>query len=107
MIHQIHQSFPRPELYSKQLWWQKSLAYRDSRKFGGKNFGELKSICIGNVKEIVKIGEKTWQIGVIHQILQSFLSINVFHCTVYYYLLYTGILTGTYNWVMLYNISTK
>ena len=31
----------------------------DCRKFGGKNFGELKSICIGNVMEIMKIGENT------------------------------------------------
>ena len=33
---------------------------KDCRKFGRKNFGELKSICIGNVMEIVKIGKKTW-----------------------------------------------
>ena len=26
---------------------------KDCRKLGGKNFGELKSICIGNVIEIV------------------------------------------------------
>ena len=32
---------------------------KDYRKFGGKDFGgELKSICIGNVMEIVKIDEK-------------------------------------------------
>ena len=31
----------------------------DCRKFGGKNFDELKSICIGNVMEIMKIGENT------------------------------------------------
>ena len=36
------------------------LANNDCRKFGGKNFGNLKSICVGNVMEIVKIGEKTW-----------------------------------------------
>ena len=36
----------------------KTLANKDCRKFGGKNFDELKSICIGNVMEIVKIGKK-------------------------------------------------
>ena len=34
------------------------MANEDCRKFGGKNFGELKSICIGNVMEIVKISKK-------------------------------------------------
>ena len=36
----------------------KTLANKDCRKFGGKIFGELKSICIGNVIEIVKICKK-------------------------------------------------
>ena len=45
---------------------------KDCRKFGRKNFGELKSISIGNVMEIVKIGDKTWQNAVILQIHQSF-----------------------------------
>ena len=35
----------------------KTLANKDCRKFGRKNFDELKSICIGNVMEIVKIGK--------------------------------------------------
>ena len=35
--------------------------YHIVKNFGGKKFGELKFICIGNVMEIVKIGEKTWQ----------------------------------------------
>ena len=52
---------------------------KDFRKFGGKNFGELKSICIGNVMEIVKIGKKTWRIAVI---CQSIFTANVFYCTV-------------------------
>ena len=56
---------------------------KDCRKFDGKNIGELKSICIGNVMEIVKIGEKTWQIAVICLICQSFFITNVFYCTVY------------------------
>ena len=49
---------------------------KDCRKFGRKNIGELKSTCIGNVMEIVKTDEKTWQNvhAVIHQIHQSFLS---------------------------------
>ena len=37
--------------YSKKLW------NKDCRIFGGKNFGELKSIFTGNVIEIVKIGK--------------------------------------------------
>ena len=43
---------------------KKSLANKDCRKFS-----ELKSICIaiGNIMEIVKIGAKTWRIGVIRQ----------------------------------------
>ena len=36
----------------------KSLANKDCGKFIGKNFGELKSICIGNVLEIVRTGKK-------------------------------------------------
>ena len=47
-----------------------------------KNFGELKSICIGNVMEIVKIGDKTWQNAVICQIRQFF------HC--HSFLLYSN-----------------
>ena len=37
----------------------KSLANKDYSKFGGKNFGELKSICIGNVTvmEIVELAK--------------------------------------------------
>ena len=31
---------------------------KDCRKFGRKNFGELKFICIGNFMEIVKTGKK-------------------------------------------------
>ena len=42
-----------------------------------KNFGKLKSSYIGNVMEIVKIGKKTWQIAVICQMHQSFLTTNV------------------------------
>ena len=53
----------------------KSLANKDCRKFCGKIFGELKSICIGNVMEIVKIA-KTWWIAVIHQ---SFFTTKVFY----------------------------
>ena len=34
-----------------------NLANKDCRIFGGKNFGELKSIFTGNVIEIVKIGK--------------------------------------------------
>ena len=36
----------------------KNLVNKDYRKFGRKNFGQLKSICKGNVMEIIKIGEK-------------------------------------------------
>ena len=39
----------------------------DCRKFAWKNLDELKSICIGDVIEIVKIGEKSWRIAVIRQ----------------------------------------
>ena len=77
----------QPELvpdipYSKKHWWSKTLVNKDCRKFGGKNFGKLKSICIGNVMEIVKIGKKTWRIAIIHQICQSFFTAKVFYFTV-------------------------
>ena len=49
---------------------------KDCRKFGGKNFGKLKSIYIGNVMEIVTIGKKTWYITVIPQIGQNFFTAN-------------------------------
>ena len=55
---------------------------KDCRKFGRKNIDELKCNCIGNIMEIVKIDEKTWQNAVIHQIHQSFLSLMFF--TVWY-----------------------
>ena len=74
------------------------LEYRTVKIFGGKKawwirtvgslvektlvFGELKSICIGNVMEIVKISDKTWLNAVIYQICQSFFTANVFYCTV-------------------------
>ena len=35
----------------------KSLVNKDCRKFGGKNFGKLKYICIGDVMDRVKIGK--------------------------------------------------
>ena len=38
----------------------KSLANKGCRKFGRENFGELKSICMRNVMEILKIGKKIW-----------------------------------------------
>ena len=44
-----------------------------------ENFGKLKYICIGNVMEIMKIGDKTWRNAVIRQ---SFLTANVFYCIV-------------------------
>ena len=47
-------------------------------KFGGKHFGELKSICIENVMEIMKIGYKTWRNAVIHQTHRNFFIANVF-----------------------------
>ena len=31
---------------------------KDCRKFGRKNFGKLQPIYIGNIREIIKIGEK-------------------------------------------------
>ena len=51
--------------YNTTYW--KSLPNKDCRKFGRKNYGEFKFICIGDVMEIVKIGKKTWKIAVIHQ----------------------------------------
>ena len=44
--------------FGKNFSSKKSLANKDCRKFGGKTFGALKFICIGNVMEIVKIGKK-------------------------------------------------
>ena len=44
--------------YSKKTLAVKSLVNEGCRKFGGKNLRELKSICIGNVMELVKIGKK-------------------------------------------------
>ena len=44
-----------------------------------KKLGELMSICIGNVMEIVKIGKRTWQIAVICQIR---LTTKIFDCAV-------------------------
>ena len=46
-----------------------------------KNIGELKSISIGNVMEILKISENSWQIAVICQIRQSFYY-QCYYCTV-------------------------
>ena len=63
---------------SKEVW-----RIRTVGSLAEKN-GELKSTCIGYVMEIVKIGEKTWRNGVIHQIYQS--------CNHLCFLLY-----GTYN----------
>ena len=60
----------------------KNFGEKDCRKLGGKNFGELKSICIRNVMEIVKIGENTWQ-NAVNQ--QCFFTANVFYCRVYYF----------------------
>ena len=34
------------------------MANKDCRKFGRENIGELKSICMRNVMEIVKFGKK-------------------------------------------------
>ena len=48
-----------------------------------ENFNKLKSICIGNVMEIVKIGKKTWRIFVICQIHKRFFDRQCFYCTVY------------------------
>ena len=47
----------------------KCLANKDYNiiKFGGSNFGELKSICIEGAMKLVKIGEKIWRIAVIFQ----------------------------------------
>ena len=67
----------------KNFGGESSLVNKDCRKFGGKNFSKLKSICIGNVMEIVKTGEKIWQITVIHQICQSIFTANVFYCIQY------------------------
>ena len=50
----------------KKFGSKKNLANKDCRKFGRKSFGKLKSICIGNVMEIVKIDKKTWQNAAIH-----------------------------------------
>ena len=58
--------------YSKKTLTMKSMANKDGRKFGRKHFGELKSICIRNVMEIVKF-VKTWQNAVIHQFHQNIL----------------------------------
>ena len=66
----------------KDFGVKKTLANKDCRKLDGKGFGELKSICVRSVMEIVKIGEKTWQIAVIHHICQSFFTANVFYCMV-------------------------
>ena len=54
-------------LYSKNFD-DKSFGNKECRKFAGKYFGELKSICIGDVMEIVKNGKETWSITVFCQI---------------------------------------
>ena len=36
----------------------KTLVNKDCKQFGRKNFGKFKSIFIGNVMEVVKIGKK-------------------------------------------------
>ena len=48
-----HIPYSNKTLAVKKVWPNK-----DCRKFGGKNFGKLKSICIWNVMEIIKIGDK-------------------------------------------------
>ena len=63
---------------SKKLW-----RIRTGGSLVEKTFGNLKSICLGNVMEIVKIDEKTWQVVVIHQ---SFLPPMFF--TVWYIIIY-------------------
>ena len=65
----------RKSIWKKRVWQihpELQIVYHTVKTFGGKNFGELKSICIGNVMEIVKIGEKSWQNAVICQIHQVF-----------------------------------
>ena len=58
---------------------------KNCRKFGRKNFGKLKkSICIGNIIGIVKVGKETWQDSVIRQIRQSIFTANVVYCQCFY-----------------------
>ena len=45
-------------LIVKNFGGKNCLVNKDCRKFDRKSFGELKSICTGNVVEIVKIGKK-------------------------------------------------
>ena len=45
-------------LLNIKILYRLLVIYRTVKKFGRKKFGELKSIHIGNVMKIVKIGEK-------------------------------------------------
>ena len=58
--------------YGKKPWWKQSLANKITGSLAGETCGKLKSTCLENVMEIVKIGKKAWWIAVIRQICQSF-----------------------------------
>ena len=51
---------------------------KDCRKFGRKNFGKLKSICIGNDMEIVKIGKKLGNLLQFAKFTKFFLPLKYF-----------------------------
>ena len=59
----------------------RSIANRDCRKFGRKNIGKLKPICMGNVMKIVKISKKHGELLLFAKFTKIFTA-NVFYCTV-------------------------
>ena len=46
--------------YGKKPWWKQSLANKITGSLAEKTCGKLKSTCLENVMEIVKIGKKAW-----------------------------------------------
>ena len=66
--------------YSKNLGGKKVWQVRTVGSLAEKSFGELKSICIGNVIEIVKIGKTLANCYLPNP--PKFLTTKVFYCTV-------------------------
>ena len=56
-MHDLHLVSLLSKYHTVKTLAVKSVANKDCRKFGRKNFHELKSICIVNVMEIVNIGK--------------------------------------------------
>ena len=91
-------------LYSKKLWWEKSLANKNHRKFGGKIFGKLKAICVGKVMEIMKVSNlvnfcNSPNFPVFYR--QCFLLYSV--CTYIYIYIYINIYIYTYIFLTVYS----